>query len=286
MTCNHSGDPHKWLKYPDPLGVPIAYMESKDAFKVIGTSEHSLCHFNQVGISGEFPPFQELHKPWTNNHICCLLRKACLKVQPNLVITLPQDSVTMITLLCTLYNHASLQCLKMETDKEGGDRPSHQLSFCLFCQYSGSNDQSYLNHIMCGHYNVNYGCGKCLDAVFMSRQKLSNHMKKCEGLTSDGAKEKPSASQAVGMSSSAYKEKGHHKKKSQPDSQTSSQPNSQMSSQLSLCHSHHSFEKEPAATASHKKSHSGGTHKHFGEKHQDSKSSTKDEKKKHKKNHK
>ena len=106
-------------------------MESHSAFKTIKTSEYGLCHFYQVGMSGNFSEFPE-------------------------------------------------PCLQ-----EVGDWPRQKLSFCPFCQYSGSNDQSYLNHIMCAHYCANYGCGKCLDAVFTSRQRLSRHMKKCKGLTTD-----------------------------------------------------------------------------------------------------
>ena len=48
--------------------------------------------------------------------------------------------------------------------------------------YLGSNDPSYMNHIICGHYNVNYRCGKCLNKVFTTGQPLKVHMKVCKGL--------------------------------------------------------------------------------------------------------
>ena len=41
MICNHI-DPNKRVKYPDSLGKPITYMESKGAFKAIKTSEYGL----------------------------------------------------------------------------------------------------------------------------------------------------------------------------------------------------------------------------------------------------
>ena len=132
--------------------------------------------------------------------IHCLLLKAHELVWPNLVVALSQDTVTTIALLHELHNHNSLNWLKMQTDKEVGDNPSWRLSFCPFCQYSGNNEQSYLNHIMCGHYCVNYGCDKCLDMVFTSGQRLSKHIKKCKGLMMDVVKEKPSPKSMKGTS--------------------------------------------------------------------------------------
>ena len=76
MICNHA-DPHKRAKHPDPLGAPIAYMESKDAFKPIKTSEYGLCHFYQVGTMGEFSPFPKPRQPMTSNDVHHLLKKAC-----------------------------------------------------------------------------------------------------------------------------------------------------------------------------------------------------------------
>ena len=51
MTCNHI-DPCKEVKYPDPLGAPLDYMENCDVFKPIKTSEYDLYHFYQVGLTG------------------------------------------------------------------------------------------------------------------------------------------------------------------------------------------------------------------------------------------
>ena len=154
MTCDHV-DPHKRVKHSDPLDVPIAYMESQGTFKAIKTSKYGLSCFYQVGVMEDFPTFPEPLEPKMSNDVCCLLKKACEWVQPNLVVAFSQDAVTVIALLCNLLHHVSLQQLKMQMDKEAGDQPSWRLSFCPFCQYSGSNDQSYLNHIMCVHYCAN-----------------------------------------------------------------------------------------------------------------------------------
>ena len=45
--------------------------------------------------------------------------------------------------------------------------------------YSGSNDPSYMIHIICVHYNTNYGCGKCLNEVLTTGQLLKAHMNVC-----------------------------------------------------------------------------------------------------------
>ena len=52
---------------------------------------------------------------------------------------------------------------------------------CPFCLYHGSNDISYMNHIIGTHYNAAYSCGKCLKEVFQSGQQLKTHIKVCVG---------------------------------------------------------------------------------------------------------
>ena len=153
-------------------------------------------------------------------------------------------------------------------DAEASGKTKWKLLFCPFCQHSGSNDLSYLNHIICMHYNANYGCGKCLDEVFITRQQLSKHMKGCKGLMTDEV-EKPTFSCVKGASSSSSgsKKKKKHKAKSQPynlqqDSKTLLPTSSQVSSHTSPCHSEHTKKKTAAATPM--KSHSSG--KDSGEK--------------------
>ena len=67
------------------------------------------------------------------------------------------------------------------------------LSFCPFCLYTGSNDQMYMSHIICGHYDVVYGCRKCLDKVTVSGLQMFNHFKHYKGL-----KEKSAGPEKVG----------------------------------------------------------------------------------------
>ena len=60
-----------------------------------------------------------------------------------------------------------------------------KLSFCLFCLYHSSNDISYMDHIVSAHYNMAYGCSKCLKEVFLLGQQLKTHIKVCTGFLKD-----------------------------------------------------------------------------------------------------
>ena len=56
MACKHR-DPGKEIKCKDLAGPPVDYMASCNVFKVKQTSRYDLCHFYQVGESGDLPPF-------------------------------------------------------------------------------------------------------------------------------------------------------------------------------------------------------------------------------------
>ena len=156
----------------------------------------------------------------------------------------------------------------MGTDAEASGKTKWKLSFCPFCQYLGSNNLSYLYHIICAHYNASYGCRKCLKEVFPTRQWLTAHMKHCKGLRVQAAKEKPATSCAKGASSSSSnsKKKKHKTKSQQPDSQPDYQTLPPTSSQASLHTSLHDSgcDKLKTAAATPKKSHSSS--KDLGEK--------------------
>ena len=161
----------------------------------------------------------------------------------------------------------------METDAKASGKTKRKLSFCLFCQYMGSNDPSYLYHIICAHYNVSYGCGNSLSKVFPTGQWLTMHMKCCKGLATDGVKEKPATSHAEGApscSSNSKKRKKHKTKSQQPDLQQDSQTLLPTSSQASLhtSPSRSRCTKKKTAATTPKKSHSSG--KDLGEKHSSS----------------
>ena len=76
-------DPHKRPKHSDPVGAPIAYMESQGTFKDIKTREYGLSLFHQVSNLGDFPTFPESQEPATSDDVHCLLQKAHKLVRPN-----------------------------------------------------------------------------------------------------------------------------------------------------------------------------------------------------------
>ena len=162
MTCDHA-DPCKEAKSPDQLGPPLDYMTSCGIFKPKKASEYDLCCFYQVRLSGDLLEFPLPHIPATHEQVSSLLLKARALGWPNLIMVHSQDVVTAVCLLQELHIKDSLCCLPMENKAEADGKPIWKLSFCPFCQYSRSNDPSYMNHIICRHYNTNYGCGKCLD---------------------------------------------------------------------------------------------------------------------------
>ena len=70
---------------------------------------------------------------------------------------------------------------------------------CLsFCLYTGSNDRTYMNHII---YDVAYGCGKWLNKVTMSGQQMANHFKHCNGLKEKSAGPEKVSNNVTGPSS-------------------------------------------------------------------------------------
>ena len=118
---------------------------------------------------------------------------------------------------------------------------SIKMSFCLFCAYAGTNDLSYLNHIIIAHYNASYGCGKCLKNAFMSSFTLHNHKKVCLGFDkkpTTGSDGKPSScgggNNSQDSGSTRATPKKHASKAPATDSQGSSTPTAL---QMTPCHS-------------------------------------------------
>ena len=64
MTCDHAEHGNK-AKDPGPVGVPLGYMVSHEAFKSLKADVYDLCHFYQLGENGDPPPFPMPHEPAT-----------------------------------------------------------------------------------------------------------------------------------------------------------------------------------------------------------------------------
>ena len=180
MTCDHR-DPCKELRYLDPTSPPLDYMKHCRVFKAKKTNEYDLCHFYRIEISRDLPTFPSPCEPATHKMLKDFLLKAQALGCPNLVVAFAQDSTTAVCLLQELHSKDSLRCLPMELKPDAGGKAIKKLSFCPLCLYNGSNDLLYMNHIVYGHYNANYGCGQCLKEVFTMGQQLKNHLKICAG---------------------------------------------------------------------------------------------------------
>ena len=62
MTCDHA-DSCKEAKFPDPIGLPLEYMKHYRVFNAKKTSDYDLCHFYEVGLSGDLPDFPSPREP-------------------------------------------------------------------------------------------------------------------------------------------------------------------------------------------------------------------------------
>ena len=231
MTCDHA-DPWKGAKFPDHLGPPLEYMKHCGVFDPKKTNEYNLCQFYQVGLSRDLLDFPTPHEPATHEWVSKFLLMTRSLGQPNLIVAHPRDSVMAICLLQELHVKDSLQHLLMEPKADAAGKAIKKLSFCPFCIYSCSNDPSYMNHIICGHYNANYGCEKCLKEVFTTGKLLKNHMKVCEGLPKEAVNEASMGS--AECTPTTLDKKKHVSKDPSPGSQLLPQ-SSQGSFQGSLC---------------------------------------------------
>ena len=156
MIYDHR-NPCKELRHPDPAGPPLDYMKHRRVFKAKKSNEYNLCHFYHVELSGDLPTFPSPHEPATHKMLEEYLLKTQALGHPNLIVAFAWDSATAVCLLQELHSKDSLRCLPMELKSDVCGKATKKLSFCLFCLYHSSNNLSYMNHIMCGHFHANYG---------------------------------------------------------------------------------------------------------------------------------
>ena len=93
-----------------------------------------------------------------------------------------------------------------------GDPPnkhSTKLCFCPFCQYSITNDQSFLDHVMRAHYQANYGCRKCLGEVCGESQPMECHLQECKGLPDAAKSDSPCDKKASSAAKKAAHKQSH-----------------------------------------------------------------------------
>ena len=131
--------------------------------------------------------------------------------------------------------------------------PIKCLSFCPFCQYVSSNDQSYLNHIILVHYNMAYRCGQCLSEVTPIGQMLSQQLNACWGFSDKTAKIGDSHT-AVQGSKGGTKKKKKDKKHCNTSSKEKSSKAGMKSTRCSECARVEKSTPSSEKTSSHMKS--------------------------------
>ena len=204
-------------------------MKQCGVFKAKKTNKYDLCRFYCVELSGNLPPFPSPCKPATHIMLEDLLRAAHALGHPNLLMAFTRNSATAVCPLQELHNKGSLKCLPLEPKLDADGKMVKKLSFCPFCLYNGSNDISYMNHIMGRHYSAAYGCGKCLKEVFLLGQQLKVHLRVCADLpkgdttsssdkgpvpqgTPESSQDSPCCSQCMKKKSDSAKESSSHSK--------------------------------------------------------------------------
>ena len=176
-------------KHKDPLGAPLDYMKACKVFEPLASSAYGLCHFYDIGMKatkGSAPISCLMPKaPVTPSQLKALLCKGRRQGHPLLIMAITGEVVTLHGLLSELHMLGELQHLPIKCEDDPADQPRIKMSFCPFCSYHCCNYSTFLNHIMSFHYDAGYGCGKCVEEVFMTSQSFRVHFKECDSLSCD-----------------------------------------------------------------------------------------------------
>ena len=199
MICDLPEHRKAQLNHIDPVGPPLEYMRDHQVFEGIRSDLYDLCRFHTLGMMGDPPEFPAPWEPTTCGQIQDLLKSARTICWPYFILAHSVDSVTAVSLLRELHTTVCLRQLQVDLRDK-----SVKLSFCPFCTYAGGNDLSYLNHIIIAHYNMSYGCGRCLKQAFVSSLVLHTHKKLCLGFPSKKASGVPGGKPKSGEGNSRY----------------------------------------------------------------------------------
>ena len=120
-----------------------------------------------------------------SSQLKALLHKGRRQGCPLLIMAIAGEVVMPHGLLSKLHTLGALQHLLMKCKDSLVDQLRTKTSFCPFCSYHCRNDSTFLNHIVSFLYNVGYGCGKCVEEVFITSQSFKVHFKECDGLSCD-----------------------------------------------------------------------------------------------------
>ena len=170
-------------KNPDPLGPPVSYMEDRGVFQPLTslTNTFGLCHFYRTDPNTPMPSGPV--SPAMAEHVKRLVLLASTTPRRYVLMVFRGGTVTALGLLQELHTRSALVRIPIYQSGNAKDGHGACMSCCPFCAYTIQNDPAYLNHIVCAHYDVSFGCGSCLSAITSSVQKMKDHIKECSGLT-------------------------------------------------------------------------------------------------------
>ena len=170
-------------------GAPLEYMKACKVFEPLASSAYGLCHFYDVGLKatkGSAPILCPMPKaPMMSSQLKALLHKGRRQGCPLLIMAVAGEVFMPHGLLSELHMPGALQRLPMKCEDDLADQLRTKMSFCLFCSYHCHDDSTFLNHIVSFHYDAGYGCGKCVEEVFITSQSFKVHFKECDGLSRD-----------------------------------------------------------------------------------------------------
>ena len=207
---------------PDKIGPPLAYMEECRVFKPLDTMANplGLCWFYRA--DPETAKSISALKHLVNVHrVKCLLEKAKGHGWPYIIVVFKGGNVTPLELFQELHVWFTLSGIPIFTADEAkwGQKP--HVCCCPISAYIIKNDSAFLNHIVISHYWNNFVCGKCLDVIMTSDQKMKKHFLKYCGIA-DVCKKPDSQGSAsngspLGSKSSKSHSSGESSSKSKKD---------------------------------------------------------------------
>ena len=177
--CDHA-DIGKHCKAPDEIGPLLTYMEECRVFKPADAINNpmGLCRFYRMS-SKKSNVLTGLRSTDCAHSIQGMVELAKGVRWPLTIIVFEGESVTPLCLLQELHSHLTLSHIEISTPDEAKVGQKNHVSCCPICTYVAQNDNSFLNHIIVGHYWSSFSCGKCLKFVVAMGQQMKRHILGC-----------------------------------------------------------------------------------------------------------
>ena len=170
----------KRCEAPDVVGPPISYMEKAKVFKPaeITHNPKGLCRFYHTS-PGKSNVLVGPRSATSARRLHCLLQKAQGLGRQLTVVVLEGESITPWCLLGKLHSHMALARFALHTPGEAKMGIRHRVFFCPICAYVANNPNTFLDHIVVGHYWGSFSCGVCLAFATLTAAEMKAHLCGC-----------------------------------------------------------------------------------------------------------